>query len=229
MSDGKCMLAVGVDEAGRGPLIGDMFLTAVGVCLDNLKVLQEEGIKDSKKLSPAGRKRLFPKIVELSEVIIVRRYTPEDIDTSNINNLFAKGVTDLLRSIRSLGFHVAELYIDAVNSPKIKTRVLGELEWIGNIRYEVKADEKFPIVGAASIVAKFLRDQHVSALQDMYGDFGSGYPSDPRTVKWIEEWIAKEGEPPPIVRRTWKTLRRYGYHKEKKTFRTLTDYLKKKK
>ena len=70
------------------------------------------------------------------------------------------------------------------------------------------ADETYPLVSAASIMAKVRRDSEIQKLKDIYGDFGSGYPSDPRTRDFLRRLLSGGEEVPPIVRRTWKTLQR---------------------
>jgi ribonuclease HII len=67
---------------------------------------------------------------------------------------------------------------------------------------------KYPIVSAASILAKVRRDTVISELKRLYGDFGSGYPSDPKTVNFLREWILKNRGDLPILRRSWGTFRR---------------------
>ncbi|WP_457753524.1 ribonuclease HII, partial [Thermococcus sp.] len=73
---------------------------------------------------------------------------------------------------------------------------------------EHKADAKYLPVSAASILAKVTRDKAIEKLKKQYGEIGSGYPSDPRTRKFLEEYYKEHGEFPPIVRKSWKTLRK---------------------
>jgi ribonuclease HII len=73
---------------------------------------------------------------------------------------------------------------------------------------ENKADEKYPVVSAASIIAKVTRDSVIRELHGEYGDFGSGYPSDRRTVNFVIECYARMGGFPEIVRKKWLTVRR---------------------
>ena len=72
---------------------------------------------------------------------------------------------------------------------------------------EHKADRKYPIVSAASIMAKVRRDAAISALWGEYGHFGSGYVTDPNTIRFLKEWRRTHDYYPPIVRKSWKTLR----------------------
>lgn len=200
-------IVLGIDEAGRGPVIGDMFVACVGFdegSEDSLKVL---GVRDSKSLTPHARSVLFPKIVEVAKVVFVRRYGPQRIDVSNVNDLFVSAVISSVKFVLGMGFRVGRVYVDALSSPKHKTKVIEGLPPSVELVYEFRADSKYPVVAAASIIAKYLRDAHVRILHEIYGDFGSGYPSDPRTIRWLSEHVVLEI---PIVRKSWSTLARLG-------------------
>jgi RNase HII (EC 3.1.26.4) len=80
------------------------------------------------------------------------------------------------------------------------------LDWDCTIIAEHKADQSYPIVGAASIMAKVIRDREVEALRKLHGDFGSGYPADPATRGYLERYIREHHAPPPFARRSWKTI-----------------------
>ncbi|PXF61170.1 MAG: hypothetical protein C4B59_05320 [Candidatus Methanogaster sp.] len=68
-----------------------------------------------------------------------------------------------------------------------------------------KADATYPIVAAASIIAKVQRDRAVRTLGREVGDFGSGYPSDPKTIRFMREWFREHKSFPEWVRHSWKT------------------------
>jgi ribonuclease HII len=205
MSKGSVVL--GIDEAGRGPVIGDMFVACVGVREELTQHLKDLGVRDSKSLTPRARAALFPKIVEVAEVVVVRRYGPATIDASNLNNLFVEAVVSLVKTVLGLGIKVSEVYVDALSSLKHERILVANIPTNIKLVYEHKADVRYPVVAAASIIAKFLRDTHVGFLHSIYGDFGSGYPSDPRTIKWLAEHAPEET---PIVRKTWSTLKKLG-------------------
>lgn len=212
---------LGIDEAGRGPVIGDMFVACVGLREEVSKHLRELGVRDSKTLTPRSRATLFSKIVEIADVVFVKRYTPSVIDEGNLNELFVKAVTSSIKTVLSKGIEVREVYVDALSSPRHKKNLLENVPPNIKLIYEYKADVKYPIVAAASIVAKFFRDTHVSYLHSIYGDFGSGYPSDPRTIRWLTEHRSVEV---PIVRKTWSTLKKLGL-KTASSKRTLIDFI----
>ncbi len=211
MLNNKECYVVGIDEAGRGPLIGDMFIAGIVLSKNTLNKLSVMGVKDSKKLSPSRRKELFPKIISVAKAIMVLRYGPQLIDKINLTSLTLKGFINILASVRKMGLCVERVYIDAINSRQAPNIIRKYMPKGSKLTYEIKADEKYVAVSAASIIAKYLRDTHVELMRNYYGDFGSGYPSDPKTIKWLEGVLLNNNinELPPIVRRSWKTLRKF--------------------
>lgn len=198
----------GVDEAGRGPLIGDLFMAIVVIEADQELFLKSLGVRDSKKLTKSRREELFNYIVSLARVIAVARIPPNVIDKHNINTLEISSLCKLLAKVLSIT-DVWRIYIDAFASPdKIKEHVKLCVKNLSadKIIAEHGADALHTVVGAASIVAKVLRDRHIEMLKISYGDFGSGYPSDKRTVDWLKNYYQKHRSIPPIVRRSWKTV-----------------------
>ncbi len=195
---------VGVDEAGRGPVIGNMFVVGLAVASDRVNELVLKGVKDSKKLTPRRRAELTEVILQLASLAVVIQVPPREIDVGNVNSLFFKSVKKILDVVTVLlGLNSIEVAV--IDSPKRGVRLPYSFEVVA----EPGADVKYPVVSAASIVAKHLRDTHIKYLHREFGDFGSGYPSDPRTVEWLMGFKSGEGLP-PIVRRSWSTLRRLG-------------------
>lgn len=72
---------------------------------------------------------------------------------------------------------------------------------------EHHADRVYPVVSAASIIAKVTRDEAVAVLHQQYGDFGSGYITDPKTLDFLRQWRRTHESYPPIVRVSWKTIK----------------------
>lgn len=199
---------MGVDEAGRGPLIGPMVVAAVAVREEALEELVRVGVRDSKRLSRSARERLAPIIVEKSIVTIAVALSPRDLDRHNINSLEVRAIKGILESVVSILGSCPRTYIDLF-APRDKISDLYSV--CPEIVAEHGADSRYPVVGAASIVAKVLRDWHVEKLRDLVGDFGSGYPSDPKT----REWISRAGGEAmkliePFIRHKWATLARAG-------------------
>ncbi len=196
------MRVAGIDEAGKGPVIGPMIVCGV-VCEDSeLEKLERLGVKDSKKLRPERRKELAEEIKKICEVCLIK-ITPEEIDRSeNINDLLRESYIRIVERLDP------DLVI--VDSPDVKPERLGEFlrRMTGkDVVSKHRADEEYVIVAAASIVAKVERDAEVDRLKMEYGDFGSGYASDPKTISSLKEWI-RSGRIPPIVRKRWRTIDR---------------------
>lgn len=199
----------GIDEAGRGPLIGDMFMAMV--IIDGAKEvsLKNMGVKDSKKLTRDRRENLFKIILGIAEAIIVTRIPPEAIDRENLNMLEAKALCKLITKSSRIA-EISKIYIDAFAHPdKVKEyikRCVSTID-LNKIVIEYNADGLYTVVGAASIMAKVLRDKHIEMLKKVYGDFGSGYPSDKRTISWLKTYYQSYSEIPPIVRKSWRTVK----------------------
>ena len=200
----ECLL-LGIDEAGRGPVIGDMFQVGVAAGQGIIEALFERGVRDSKRLSPRRRDELARAILERAEFVIINRFPPRVIDSWNLNKLLEWGLTKIVAVAAVSTQCVTAVFIDEIKG--VNTASLKRLLPGSRIVMEAGADSRYAIVAAASIVAKFLREQHVAALRAVFGDFGSGYPSDPRTRSWLVN-VGKDL--PPIVRRSWKTLKRLG-------------------
>ncbi|MCD6324072.1 MAG: ribonuclease HII [Desulfurococcales archaeon] len=198
-------IILGIDEAGRGPVIGDMFMAGVLVRKEAIPQLIKVGVKDSKRLTPSRREKLFPQIIRASQCVVVVRFPPKRIDLEGLTKLFIEGIARILNHVTKEHGCPKEVFVDAVSNPAVKNIISKHLCEGSKLIYEHKADSKYHVVAAASIIAKYLRDKHVEALRSFYGDFGSGYPSDPRTREWLR---SMGGKYPPIVRLSWKTLKR---------------------
>lgn len=199
---------MGIDEAGRGCVIGPMVICGVVVCHDRLRALVELGVKDSKLLSPQTRESLCGGISSVIERSHIAEVPPQQIDKENINALGLRAIARMITDAAP-----DEVYIDA------PVRGRGIAAYCRKLRSllpdpdlaiiaENKADVNYPIVSAASIIAKVTRDSAIRKLYSDYGDFGSGYPSDPRTVQFVTDCYARTGGFPAIVRHKWLTVRR---------------------
>lgn len=204
----------GIDEAGRGPVIGPLVMSCIVLDNESLESLKILGVKDSKKLTPLKRKHLFKNIANISHEIIVKIIDPLEIDDAvygrtvrNLNELEAKSIAEMISFLKT---PVSKIFIDAPdqNTDRFKLLIKKHFPRLGKyaIVAKNKADIKYPIVSAASIVSKVIRDTLIAKLKREYGDFGSGYPSDIKTRKFLLEWYRKYGTFPPIVRKSWKTL-----------------------
>jgi ribonuclease HII len=200
----------GIDEAGRGPVIGPMVM-AIAV-IDDMDKLKNIGVRDSKELSPQGRSRLLNVLRSILTYMDYEVIEPETIDRyvylNALNKLEAEVAVKLIgRALRIV--NLVRVYID---SPDSNAKRYGDLirRSVGSVEVISmnKADKLIPIVSAASIIAKVTRDSIIEELHREYGDFGSGYPSDPRTISFLRNWVREYGDLPPIVRRSWSTIRR---------------------
>ena len=194
----------GVDEAGKGSVLGPLVVAAVAIpserALDNL------GVRDSKQLSPKERERLYTLIRKHCRVATIR-LDAADIDAvrleMTLNVAVARAHAQVINKLSP-----ACAYVDAcdVNCFRYAEMVKSHLTYTCEIVSEHHADDKFPVVSAASIVAKVTRDRVIATLSKKYGEIGSGYPSDPVTIRFLNTWIDEHKTPPPIARKSWKTV-----------------------
>lgn len=204
-------LIAGIDDAGRGPVIGPLVIAGVLFYNYQISILRDLGIRDSKLLSKSRRMRLALKIKELAVNYIIVECSPAEIDEvvlkgkklRKLNWLEAKKMAEV---IQKLAPDVA--YIDAsdILEKRFGRQISDMLSRNVKIISEHHADSKYPIVSAASILAKTHRDEVLLELRKTYGDFGSGYSSDPKTRKFLLDWIRKGKKLPNIVRKSWKTI-----------------------
>ena len=207
----------GIEEAGRGPVIGPMVMAITVIQSANESILREIGVKDSKMLSPIQRTKLFEQLKEVLKIYKFLIISPREIDaalgskSTNLNWLEADKSVELVNLI-PMNIEIDGLYIDcpstntAAWSSYVKTRLTRNY---GCLVAEHKADQNYPIVSAASIIAKVIRDQEIEKIKTKYQvDFGSGYTSDPRTINFLEQWVKEHKNLPDFVRKSWKTVSR---------------------
>jgi len=194
----------GVDEAGKGSVLGPMVVAAVAVPSED--ALDDLGVKDSKLLTAKERERLYPLIRKRCRVATIR-LDAQEIDTVRLEMTLNSAVARAhAQAISRLSPSCA--YVDAcdVNCFRYAEMVKSNLDRTCEIVSEHHADEKFPVVSAASIIAKVTRDRAIVTLAKKYGEIGSGYPSDPVTIRFLTSWIEEHRTPPPIARKSWKTV-----------------------
>lgn len=202
----------GIDEAGRGPMIGPMVICGVLVEAERLQEIETIGVKDSKLLSPSRRIALKSKIEEIADKIAFRTVTAEDIDRRR-NHTTLNEIEVMEFASIAMSLNPAELYLDAADVvPErfgIKIGALSGLDSRGTVIVsEHRADSTYPLVAAASILAKVERDRIISSFHDVYGYFGSGYPNDSKTVTFVKDLVSTNQELPPIVRKSWDSVRK---------------------
>ncbi len=219
---------LGIDEAGRGPVLGPMIIAGVEIKEHEQEKLASIGVKDSKMLSHSTRIKLYRKIKKLATHIYVECLPPERIDSMmnfmNLNKIELKSMAKIINSSSA-----SIVYIDLPSTSK--KNFLNELKLSlkkdVKVVAEHKADAKYAVVSAASIVAKVIREREMDKLRKKYlsyGDIGSGYPSDERTMKFLKDYYAANEKLPEEVRNCWNTVKELkAAQAQKKLFEACSD------
>ncbi len=199
-------LICGIDEAGRGPIIGPMVLAGVLIDEKKEKELKALGVKDSKLLSPAERENLFVPITKLAQEFKILIVPAEEIDSAvfgkdglNLNRLEAKKTAEILNALRP---DCAYIDSPSTNLPQYRDLINSQLDFSKiKLITEHKADLNYPVAAAASILAKVTRDREIKKIREEIGiDFGSGYLSDPKTAAFFDKHYAAY---PHLFRKSW--------------------------
>ena len=197
-------MRLGVDEAGKGPVLGSMFAAAVRVDPEDLP----DGVADSKALAPERRRELARTVREVADAVGVAEIPVARIDDpgTDMNALTVAAHAEALAAAAEEG---DEVYADAgdTNAVRFERNVADAVPVALDVRAEHGADETYPAVSAASILAKVKRDAHVESLAAEYGEVGSGYPGDEQTRTFLREFVAEHGELPECARESWRTSR----------------------
>lgn len=199
----------GVDEAGRGPVIGPLVIAGINI-LDESR-LHNIGVKDSKKLTAQRREILAREITKVSDAIEIVVITASDIDdmrkVMTLNEIEVHGFTKVVKKLKP-----DVCYVDAadVNDTRFGNNIKQYLSKKTQIISKHKADDIYPIVSAASIIAKTRRDEEVRIIEKQLTKrlnlpLGSGYPADPITQNFLHSWVNRFGTLPPHTRHSWKT------------------------
>jgi ribonuclease HII len=198
-------MQIGVDEAGKGPVLGSMFAAAVRAPPEAIP----DGARDSKALTPDRREELASVLRSEERVASgLAEITPERIDDpeTDMNTLTVAAHAEALGAVARAG---DTAYLDAgdVNAVRFERRVGERLDVDVDLRGEHGADAAYPVVAAASVIAKIERDAHVADLAAEYGELGSGYPGDATTRAFLESYVSEHGQLPGCARASWKTSR----------------------
>ena len=204
---------IGVDEAGRGPVMGPMVIAGFMLpSADQAARLKDMRVRDSKQITPRRRQQLADQLRKIG------KYTIKTISAAEI---------DERRKHQTLNTLEAELFAQVIItlSPEKGATIMVDsadaneetfkryIEEMVGTDYEIiskhKADEMYTIVGAASILAKTERDAQMARIaRELDAQVGSGYPADPITVNFLEKWIKEKRDLPPHTRRSWKTAQK---------------------
>lgn len=194
-------MIIGCDEAGRGPVLGSMFVTAVKTSESNVPQFAD----DSKKFTNNQIFRMYNKIEEQNIEFHTTEIKSTEIDGSKSLNELS---TDSYRnSINDLYDPGDDIFIDCYSNNKSEIQSIFKNNFeSSNVLVEFSADEKYNIVGLASIISKAKREIHIDNISDNYEcDIGSGYPSDPKTRRFLKHYIRENQKLPACARESWNT------------------------
>lgn len=203
-------LIAGVDEAGRGSVIGPLVVAGIGVKESKLPLIRGLKLRDSKTLSRTSRRQLYSKIVGVADYICVCVLSTNEIDESvrlkGLNKLEAEAMAAVISDIQP-----DNVYVDCCDVKPFRYTSLLETYITSSRVYKLysfhHADALNAVVSAASIVAKVIRDSEIYEIRKTHKNVGSGYPSDRLTINFIRDWVLRFGEAPNFVRKSWRPVK----------------------
>ena len=204
------MLIAGIDEAGRGPCVGPLVMAVTLIDKEKEEELIELGVKDSKDLTKGEREKQYPEIKNIVKEFGVHHCTASELDKlmqrKSLNEIEAMHAAKLLNNLKNRPDIV---YVDSpdVIMEEFAGRMEKYLAIPVKIKSEHKADANYPIVSAASILAKVERDEAIKKIADEYGEIGSGYSHDEVTIKFLKKYFIQHNKLPNFVRESWQTIK----------------------
>jgi len=187
-------------------LLGPIIVAGICVSKKSISEMIKKGIKDSKLLSPKKRQILFGHVVSIAESICICRINIAEIDfhvfKNNLNTLEAEAMAITISNMKS-----DKTYVDScdVNPSRYQRTISSFLKRNSTKLISMHhADKLNVVVSGASIIAKVIRDSEITKIRVKYGDIGSGYPSDKKTIEFVRQWFRQKNEIPPFARRSWK-------------------------
>ncbi len=197
------MQICGVDDAGRGSLLGPLVIAGILIEKTKIPKLSALGVKDSKKLTAKTREKLYKKIILIVDSYYVAKISPKSIDNSvkkhGLNKLEAKYMAKVISKLNP-----DTSFVDSCDvNPKRFGKEISRLSNNKKIRSYHHADSRFIVVSAASIIAKVTRDKVITRLRKDH-DLGSGYPSDRKTINFVKKYYKTQKIMPNFVRKSWK-------------------------
>jgi ribonuclease HII len=212
----------------KGAVIGPLVVCGFLTTRNKIEKLKKLGVKDSKELPAEKRKKLAKEIEKLGDVIVLKIPACK-IDANrkhgvNLNLLEAKKMAEIIDMLKP---DKAIIDTPGTNTKKFEDEIRSYLE-NKNVKLicENFADKNYPIVSAASIIAKVERDKSIRELEKKIGrPIGVGYSHDSRTIEFLEKLVKeKDDKLPPYVRKTWDTVEQMvKRHRQRKIF----DFFKK--
>lgn len=197
---------LGIDEAGRGSVLGPMVIAGVIVPEKMDKVLERMGVKDSKRLTPNRRTILSRKLKKMFEyeIVVISAREIDELRASgvNLNEIEKNAMESIILKLKP-----EKAIVDAVDvkAQRFQDNLCKDTGF--DVMAEHKADDKYIEVSAASIIAKAERDAQIQEIDKEFiksGGIGSGYPSDPTTKKFLTNYTYDEM--PDFVRKSWATV-----------------------
>lgn len=213
-------LILGIDEAGRGPVIGPMVIAGYCIEEEKIELLKSLGVRDSKELTRKQREEIYNEIIKLTDKYKYIIIDPKTIDyyvyRNRLNYLEFENMIKIIEEIKP-----DKVIIDSpvVNTKKVVEYIKNNLKINAEIIAENKADKKYPVVSAASIIAKVIRDKEIDKIKEKLNlDIGSGYPSDEKTIEVLKKDYDKIKD---YVRESWMTVKRI----KKRNQKNILDFL----
>ncbi len=205
----------GVDDSGRGPVLGPMVLAGVVIDEKDLYKLKEIGVKDSKLLTPNQRENLFEQIKTIVQDYYIVIVSPKEIDDAvlspmtNLNHLESEKFAEIINHLKA---DVSVIDCPSTNIPAYTKELRALLTVKTNLLCEHRADLHHIYVGAGSVLAKVTRDREIEKIQKRFKEnIGSGYPADPYTKVFLKNNWNKH---PEIFRHSWATYQAYSGEKK---------------
>ncbi len=218
-------LILGIDDAGRGPLIGPMALAGCLIPKSLEKEFKEIGVRDSKTLTDKKREFLAGEIRKKAISYHVTLSFPERIDEGikkgvNLNTIEAMEAAEIINKLTENINEPVSIIIDcpSTNREAWRNQVISYIHFTDNLHIicEHKADRDYVAVSAASILAKSQRETEVAKIKEKIGeDFGSGYTSDPLTIAFMKN-RCKKYKDAGLFRKSWSTFQNNQKENEQK-------------
>jgi ribonuclease HII len=207
-------IVCGIDEAGRGPVIGPLIMGCGCFDEEGREELKKLNVRDSKKVAPSRRRSLEPRIKEIALEWNLVKIQPSEIDylrrKHSLNYIEAMKIADIILTLEKTPHRIIVDSADTIPE-EYKRKIIHCVNsrhvdfTIPEIVSEHKADDRYIEVGAASILAKVERDREIEKLKETHGEFGSGYPADELTKEFVKK-LLREGQLPDFVRKSWNTV-----------------------
>jgi ribonuclease HII len=204
------MYIAGIDEAGRGPVLGPLVIAGVVINEKDLDPLVKEGLTDSKLMPKIKRESMYNDILKLTidyQVVIIDAYEIDALrnNATNLNRIEINAMIKMLGVLTKWKM----AFVDACDRNANRLQLILRKNVQENIIAEHFADVKYPIVSAASVIAKVIRDQEIEKAHKEFGvDFGSGYSHDRKTNQFLMDYYSEHGKLPVIARKSWETSKR---------------------